>query len=250
MAGTVAALPLRIVTGRTLPSSSTSSAGVSAAIAMFGSAMRASTCAVTSGGPAARACGPSSASRMRRSDSVLTRCGRPMASIQSTAMPASRARARIASSFIRAVQEGDRGQPFESPVQSLLARAGARCEEQTAVRPFDRAGFAREIAGDGEDRAVAQPPARDRTGRPTAWAAIDVAPSRCGIRTAARNASSSRYSACLAVPCPLPAAGRLQSKVCAAFGSGIASVVSPAWKPAKPANSRRRPSRTALASSP
>ena len=124
---------------------------------------------MTSGGTPIAASMPLSASRSRRSDSVLTRCGRPMASVQSTATPAARARARTASSFIRCSwPRGPGRQRWQAPQAAganVFAGAGAAFEQQVTRRRIDRTVVAAEIADQRQHRTVAQTPARRDAGR-------------------------------------------------------------------------------------
>ena len=156
--------------------------------------------AVTSGGTPIGASMPSSASSRRRSDSVLTRCGRPMASVQSTATPAERARARTASSFIRCSWRQDPGRRrWQGP-------SGGRRERLRWRRrgvSNNRSPVGGSTAQSSRPRlltsaSTAPLPSRQRAATqagPAAFAEIERAPARCGARAAARSASSRRYSA-------------------------------------------------------
>src|SRR6267154_625333 len=89
---------------------------------------------------------------MLRSDSIDTRCGRSAASIQSVAIPASRASSRIRSST-RRLPKRERRFGAELPVADVPV-------DHAAIGLGERARFGREVDREAPDRAVAQPPAR------------------------------------------------------------------------------------------
>ena len=135
--------------------------------------------------------GNPSAARMLRNGSIATRRGAPAASIQSFAIPASRASSRTASSTAR-LQEGDGGVAGELAVRQRGCSVRG-FKDHVAGRARERAGLCAEVAGERpasrHRRAASAPAPRPARSAPRR---SPCAPSRRGTRCSRRKASSRR----------------------------------------------------------